>query len=572
MRAIVSPYDSSAHGTVAVAIRSRRNWTARVLAPLALVGGGGGDRARRQRLARRRRRRATSESSTDRTQPTPSGVLRPDGRTRRSRTATTSSPRRTRPASAAVADETCIPLEQLERAEPEPRPADAPGRGTASTSSRRLQGARPADAAHRAARRRGAGGVARRSPCCRCPPTPTRRAARARRGRWIVIDAGDGEMLAAHTARRLALDRVDDEADDRVRRAPRRCRSTRRSSPPTTAPSSSAESLLGLEAGERIRSATCSTACSSPSGNDAAVALADAVGGSVETFVEQMNRAAAKLGLDDTRYANPIGLDDPGNYSSAARPRRARHRLRARPRLPARSSTRRARRSRAAPRPRTVDNRNNLVLTIPWVNGVKTGYTLEAGNVLVGSGEPRRAVELISAVLGAPSESGRDAELARAARVRLLASITASAGARAASAGRRRPVATRTDARAGRGATAVAVDAPRATSESRPRSTRPVEVEGPIERGERARRGDRPRRRRRARPDAAARRDRGRRGERRRPRSTLPCRGPRAASTGPDRRCSPLAILGRRGGRCVGDRRPRTRATRVACPTWRRAM
>jgi serine-type D-Ala-D-Ala carboxypeptidase (penicillin-binding protein 5/6) len=54
-----------------------------------------------------------------------------------------------------------------------------------------------------------------------------------------------------------------------------------------------------------------------------------------------------------------------------------------------------------------VVNRNNLVRTVPYVNGVKTGYTLGAGNVLVGSAE-RNGVQLVSAVLGAPSESERD--------------------------------------------------------------------------------------------------------------------------------------------------------------------
>ena len=59
-------------------------------------------------------------------------------------------------------------------------------------------------------------------------------------------------------------------------------------------------------------------------------------------------------------------------------------------------------------RPRTVVNRNNLVRTVPFVTGVKTGYTLGAGNVLVASAE-REGVELVSAVLGAGTESERDA-------------------------------------------------------------------------------------------------------------------------------------------------------------------
>jgi D-alanyl-D-alanine carboxypeptidase (penicillin-binding protein 5/6) len=57
---------------------------------------------------------------------------------------------------------------------------------------------------------------------------------------------------------------------------------------------------------------------------------------------------------------------------------------------------------------RQVINRNDLVGRIPWVNGVKTGHTLDAGYVLVGSGT-RNGLTLISVVLGTSSESSRDA-------------------------------------------------------------------------------------------------------------------------------------------------------------------
>jgi D-alanyl-D-alanine carboxypeptidase (penicillin-binding protein 5/6) len=57
--------------------------------------------------------------------------------------------------------------------------------------------------------------------------------------------------------------------------------------------------------------------------------------------------------------------------------------------------------------PRTIVNRNQLVLDVPWVNGVKTGYTLDAGYVLIGSGT-RKGVTLLSIVLGAPSVAARD--------------------------------------------------------------------------------------------------------------------------------------------------------------------
>ena len=80
---------------------------------------------------------------------------------------------------------------------------------------------------------------------------------------------------------------------------------------------SPAESLLGLEAGERIEVRDLLLGLLLVSGNDAANALAQAAAGSEEEFVAEMNDAAARLGLDDTSYANPIGLDEAGNYSSA---------------------------------------------------------------------------------------------------------------------------------------------------------------------------------------------------------------------------------------------------------------
>ena len=59
--------------------------------------------------------------------------------------------------------------------------------------------------------------------------------------------------------------------------------------------------------------------------------------------------------------------------------------------------------------PRTFKNRNKLVGQYPWVNGVKTGHTRGAGYVLVGSGS-RNGIQLISAVLGTPSEAARDVD------------------------------------------------------------------------------------------------------------------------------------------------------------------
>ena len=166
------------------------------------------------------------------------------------------------------------------------------------------------------------------------------------------------------------------------------------------------ESLLGLEADERISVRDLLYGLLLPSGNDAAVALADGVAGSVPAFVEEMNRAASRLGLRDTSYANPIGLDEPGNYSSPRDLAKLTMRLR-RQRLFRRIVDTARTTLQTGAHPRTIVNHNELVLKVPWIDGVKTGYTLDAGYVLIGSGT-RKGVTLLSVVLGAPSVAARD--------------------------------------------------------------------------------------------------------------------------------------------------------------------
>ena len=77
------------------------------------------------------------------------------------------------------------------------------------------------------------------------------------------------------------------------------------------------ESRIDLRRGERMRVDDLLEALLLESANDAAVTLAEGISGSREAFVADMNERAAELGLENTSYANPIGLDDPANYSSA---------------------------------------------------------------------------------------------------------------------------------------------------------------------------------------------------------------------------------------------------------------
>jgi serine-type D-Ala-D-Ala carboxypeptidase (penicillin-binding protein 5/6) len=169
-----------------------------------------------------------------------------------------------------------------------------------------------------------------------------------------------------------------------------------------------AESVIGLHAGERLTVADLMRGLLLASANDAAATLAARIGGSRARFVRLMNRRARELGLHDTHYANPIGLDEAGNHSSAEDLvkltlilRRNRF-FRAVTNLP--SAT-----LETGARPRTIVNRNTLVREVPVVNGVKTGHTSTAGYVLVGSAT-RNGITVISAVLGEPSEAARDAD------------------------------------------------------------------------------------------------------------------------------------------------------------------
>ena len=227
---------------------------------------------------------------------------------------------------------------------------------------------------------------------------------------WVLVDALDGDRLAARSAsspRAIASATKLMTAHVALRELPLR----RKVEAPDYQPSSPLESLADLQAGERLSVRDLLYALLLESANDAAVTLADGVSGSVPKFVREMNRTAAALGLIDTRYENPIGLDSANNYSSASDLAELTLRLR-RNRLFRRIVDTPEVVLRTGSRTREIDSRNLLVSRVPWVNGVKTGHTQEAGYVLVGSGT-RKGTTLVSVVLGAPSEAARDEQTLR---------------------------------------------------------------------------------------------------------------------------------------------------------------
>jgi D-alanyl-D-alanine carboxypeptidase (penicillin-binding protein 5/6) len=121
-----------------------------------------------------------------------------------------------------------------------------------------------------------------------------------------------------------------------------------------------------------------------------------------------MNAKARQLGLRDTRFANPSGLDDRDNYSTPTDLAKLALVARTNPFL--RETMDRARVTlRSGDRPRTIVNRNTLLRSQPFVNGVKTGRTSQAGYVLIGSAT-RAGVSVVAVVMGAPTEAARNAD------------------------------------------------------------------------------------------------------------------------------------------------------------------
>ena len=146
------------------------------------------------------------------------------------------------------------------------------------------------------------------------------------------------------------------------------------------------------------------------SGNDATVALAEGVGGSVERFVQLMNDQAKVLGLKSTGYKNPEGLTEPGHTTTARDLSVLATRLMRD--FPDYVAYYAIKKYRYAGTPSTNDsNRNLLLFRDPTVDGLKTGHTDAAGYCLIATAHRDVAGvgsrRLLSVVLGSASENIR---------------------------------------------------------------------------------------------------------------------------------------------------------------------
>lgn len=134
------------------------------------------------------------------------------------------------------------------------------------------------------------------------------------------------------------------------------------------------------------------------SGNDAAVALAIYCGGTVEGFVELMNDRARELGLSDTHFENPNGLDSEHHYSTARDLATLATVAMNNPIFAKTVSTKSVRVGE-----RYLTNHNKLLWQIDGADGVKTGYTKAAGRILVSS-SVRQGKRLIAVTIQAPDD------------------------------------------------------------------------------------------------------------------------------------------------------------------------
>lgn len=164
-------------------------------------------------------------------------------------------------------------------------------------------------------------------------------------------------------------------------------------------------SRLGLKRGDKASVKDLLYGLMLRSGNDAAVALAEHVGGSVKEFAELMNEKAIELGLTNTHFVTPHGLDDANHYTTAlelakltdyAMDNETFAKI-----VGTKSTT-----IYINNQPRQINNTNELLGVLNGVVGVKTGFTNNAGRCLV-TETKRNNMDVITIVLGADTKKDR---------------------------------------------------------------------------------------------------------------------------------------------------------------------
>lgn len=164
-------------------------------------------------------------------------------------------------------------------------------------------------------------------------------------------------------------------------------------------------SRLGLRAGDKVRIEDLLYGLMLRSGNDAAVALAEHVGGSVQGFAELMNNKAVALGLKCTHFVTPHGLDDSNHYTTALELAKLSDYAMCNEKFAKIVGTK-ITTITVNGIPRQIANTNELLGVLNGVVGIKTGFTNNAGRCLV-TETKRNGMDIITVVLGADTKKFR---------------------------------------------------------------------------------------------------------------------------------------------------------------------
>ncbi len=173
--------------------------------------------------------------------------------------------------------------------------------------------------------------------------------------------------------------------------------------------SSMGGSQILLETGEQMTVYDLFKGIAVASGNDAVVALSEYVAGSEEEFVRLMNEKVKELGLKDTVFKNPHGLDTANHYSSAYDMSIIAKELVKHEKVFEFTSIYEDYLRKGTKRELWLVNTNKLVRFNPIVDGLKTGYTKEAGYCLTATAK-KNNMRLISVIMGEPDTKTRNSE------------------------------------------------------------------------------------------------------------------------------------------------------------------
>ena len=218
----------------------------------------------------------------------------------------------------------------------------------------------------------------------------------------VLMEAGSGRILYAKNANErlpmasttkimTALVALESAQPDRIVRIPAEAVGVEGSS-------------VYLYEGEELTLEQLLYALLLSSANDAAVAIAVDLAGSVEDFADRMNAKAAELGLTNTHFINPHGLDDPDHYTTAAELATITREALKNPLFRKIVATKKATIPQGGEADRRLlVNHNKLLNRYAGAIGVKTGYTKRSGRSLVSAAE-REGVTLIAVTINAPSD------------------------------------------------------------------------------------------------------------------------------------------------------------------------